>query len=143
MYRKRYRGRGLPFLSDANIRSSLFSAMLAEKEVVPQPPTPLSSLTSSYASSAVSGSSIASSAAAEASAKMMAALERVLAGQSEMKETQIKLNQKVLAIERVVNAEKSDRCFLCNETGHKKENCPNKEKFTRSGRLKTDASSDS
>ena len=107
MYRKRYRGRGLPFLSDANIRSSLFSAMLAEKEVAPQPPTApasLSSLNSSYASSAVSGSSIASSAAAEASAKMMAALERLVVGQSEMKETQIKLNQKVLAIERSVNA---------------------------------------
>ena len=146
MYRKRYRGRGLPFLSDANIRSSLFSAMLAEKEVAPQPPTApasLSSLTSSYASSAVSGSSIASSAAAEASAKMMAALERLVVGQSEMKETQVRLNQKVLAIERSVNAEKSDRCFLCNETGHKKENCPNKEKYTRSGKLKTDASSDS
>ena len=150
MYRKRYRGRGLPFLSDANIRSSLFSAMLAEKEVAPQPPTApasLSSLNSSYASSAVSGSSIASSAAAaaaaEANAKMMAALERLVVGQSEMKETQVKLNQKVLAIERSVNAEKSDRCFLCNETGHKKENCPNKEKYTRSGKLKTDASSDS
>ena len=74
---------------------------------------------------------------------MMAALERLVVGQSEMKETQVKLNQKVLAIERSVNAEKSDRFFLCNETGHKKENCPNKEKYTRSGKLKTDASSDS
>ena len=90
------------------------------------------------------GSSIASSAAAaanESNAKMMAALDKVLAGQTEMKETQAKLNQKVLAIERTVNAASSDRCFLCNETGHKKESCPNKDKFTRSGKLKTESES--
>ena len=72
--------------------------------------------------------------------KMMATLERVLAGQAEMKETQVKLNQKVMAIERSVGADKADRCFLCNEAGHKKENCPNKDKYTRSGKPKTDSS---
>ena len=147
LYRKRYQGRGIPVLADDNLRSAVFSALLAEKEEAPQPPTApasLSSLASSYAGSTTSGSSVASSAAAaanaEANAKMMATLERVLAGQAEMKETQVKLNQKVMAIERSVGADKADRCFLCNEAGHKKENCPNKDKYTRSGKPKTDSS---
>ena len=149
-YRRRYCGRGLPVLSDEDLRQNLVTSLLAEKEKkeeappVPTAPASLSSL-SSYAGSST-GSSIASSAAAaanESNAKMLAILDKVLAGQSEMKEVQIKLNQKVLAIERTVNAVSGDRCFLCNEIGHKKENCPNKERFTRSGKLKADASSDS
>ena len=144
LYRKRYQGRGIPILADDNLRSAVFSALLAEKEEAPQPPTAPASLASlsSYSGSS-SGSSIASSAAAaanEASIKVMAALDKVLAGQTELKDVQSKLNQKVLAIERTLNAGTGDRCFLCNESGHKKENCPNKEKYTRSGKLKQEAS---
>ena len=69
-------------------------------------------------------------------------MDKVLAGQSELKEVQAKLSQKVLAIERTLNSGTGDRCFLCNETGHKKENCPNKEKYTRSGKLKQEAGSE-
>ena len=141
LYRKRYQGRGIPVLADDNLRSAVFSALLAEKEEAPHPPTAPSSVSSlsSYSGSTTSGSSIASSAAAaanEASAKMMAALDKLVVGQTEMKETQTRLNQKVLAIERTLSSGASDKCFLCNESGHKKENCPNKDKFTRSGKLK-------
>jgi hypothetical protein len=142
LYRKRYQGRGIPVLADDNLRSAVFSALLAEKEEAPQPPTAPASLSSlsSYSGSTTSGSSIASSAAAaanEASAKMMAALDKLVVGQTEMKEVQTKLNQKVLAIERTLNSASENRCFLCNESGHKKENCPNKDKFTRSGKPKS------
>ena len=141
LYRKRYQGRGIPILADDNLRSAVFSALLAEKEEAPQPPTAPASLASlSSYSGSTTGSSVASSAAAAANEKVMAVLDKVLAGQTEIKEVQTKLSQKVLAIERTVNSGTGDRCFLCNETGHKKENCPNKEKYTRSGKLKSEAS---
>ena len=143
LYRKRYQGRGIPMLTDDNLRSAVFSALLAEKEAPPQVPTAPASLASlSSYSGSTTGSSVASSAGAavaEANSKMLAVLDKVLAGQTEMKDVQTKLNQKVLAIERTLNSG-GDRCFLCGETGHKKEACPNKEKFTRSGKLKAEAS---
>ena len=148
LYRKRYQGRGIPVLADDNLRSAVFSALLAEKEEAPHPPTAPSSVSSlsSYSGSTTSGSSIASSAAAaanEASAKMMAALDKLVVGQTEMKEVQTRLNLKVLAIERTLNSASENRCFLCNESGHKKESCPNKEKFTRSGKPKVSFESES
>ena len=46
LYRKRYQGRGIPILADDNLRSAVFSALLAEKEEAPQPPTAPASLAS-------------------------------------------------------------------------------------------------